>query len=297
MKHNLLSIANGFHNPIASTTIKSSVLTTIFKPLLLLFLLMIVGSSAMWSRPTIYGEGLPGLNASGAANWDSNTKEMSTYGEANTYYAEFLNVAATDNSTYRFKIAVNDGGNWWEGAMCGLKGGNYNNVSQSKGNVEIVEGKSEDNQISFKMPFAGDVYVFYKSDNNNNEKVWIVAVPHVSAIGNTTAQSKTMKFDLLIKDGGWNTTINFIKNNVDALTYVYLYASTSGASGAPKRAAAANSLLLYSYKVTVIVNGIQVVTYSDLENAKWYTLDGLLLQGKPTKKGLYIVNGRKVIVN
>ena len=28
----------------------------------------------------------------------------------------------------------------------------------------------------------------------------------------------------------------------------------------------------------------------------WYTLDGLQLQGKPTKKGLYIVNGRKVIV-
>ena len=79
-------------------------------------------------------------------------------------------------------------------------------------------------------------------------------------------------------------------------TYVYLYASSSAASGAPHRAAASNSVLLYSYKVSVIVNGIQVVTYGDLENAKWYTLDGLQLQGKPTKKGLYIVNGRKVIV-
>ena len=47
MKHNSLISANGFHNPIASTTIKSSFLTTIFKPLLLLFLLM-VGSSAVW---------------------------------------------------------------------------------------------------------------------------------------------------------------------------------------------------------------------------------------------------------
>ena len=84
--------------------------------------------------------------------------------------------------------------------------------------------------------------------------------------------------------------------NVTAPTYVYLYASTSGASGAPQRAAAANSLLLYSYKVAVTVNGIQAVTYDDLENAKWYTMDGLQLQGKPTKKGLYIVNGRKVIV-
>ena len=84
--------------------------------------------------------------------------------------------------------------------------------------------------------------------------------------------------------------------NVTGPTYVYLYASTSGASGAPQRAAAANSVLLYSYKVDVLVNGIHLVTYSNQENAKWYTMDGLQLQGKPTKKGLYIMNGRKVIV-
>ena len=84
--------------------------------------------------------------------------------------------------------------------------------------------------------------------------------------------------------------------NVVVPTYVYLYASTSGGSSAPKRAAAVNSVLLYSYKVTVVVNGIHVVTTDNLENVKWYTLDGLQLQGKPTKKGLYIVNGRKVIL-
>ena len=84
--------------------------------------------------------------------------------------------------------------------------------------------------------------------------------------------------------------------NVTDPTYVYLYASTSGASGAPQRAAAANSVLLYSYKVDVLVNGISVVTYGDMENAQWYDLNGRKLQGKPTKKGLYIVNGRKVVV-
>ena len=84
--------------------------------------------------------------------------------------------------------------------------------------------------------------------------------------------------------------------NITAPTYVYLYASTFGASGTPKSAAVANSVLLYSYKVTVTINGIQVVTCDNLENSKWYTTDGFQLQGKPTKKGLYIVNGRKVIV-
>ena len=33
------------------------------------------------------------------------------------------------------------------------------------------------------------------------------------------------------------------------------------------------------------------------ETGNWYTLDGRRLSGKPTKRGIYIVNGRKVIVN
>jgi hypothetical protein len=28
----------------------------------------------------------------------------------------------------------------------------------------------------------------------------------------------------------------------------------------------------------------------------WYTIDGRRLSGKPTKKGLYIVNGLKVVI-
>ena len=35
---------------------------------------------------------------------------------------------------------------------------------------------------------------------------------------------------------------------------------------------------------------------TDLKDGKWYTLEGHTLNGMPTKKGLYIVNGRKVIV-
>ncbi len=30
-------------------------------------------------------------------------------------------------------------------------------------------------------------------------------------------------------------------------------------------------------------------------NAKWYTIDGRMLQGKPTQKGIYIYNGKKII--
>ena len=34
-----------------------------------------------------------------------------------------------------------------------------------------------------------------------------------------------------------------------------------------------------------------------MENSgAWYTLDGRKLIGKPTQKGVYIVNGRKVVI-
>jgi hypothetical protein len=35
----------------------------------------------------------------------------------------------------------------------------------------------------------------------------------------------------------------------------------------------------------------------DKGDERWYTLDGRMLQGKPTQKGLYIRNGRKVVIN
>lgn len=215
MKHNLLTAANGPQTSIEQSQRKSttsSIHSTLLTALLALFLLM-VGNSAVLARPTIYGEGLPGLNASGASNWDSNTKEMSAYGEANTYYAEFLNVAATDNNTYRFKIAVNDAGNWWDGAM------NSGNTNEGMGNVDIVNGKDGDNQISFKMPFAGDVYIFYKSTNADNSKVWIVAVPQNVAAAPNNSGNRRLKTDIMLSGSGWTSEgIKFAKNDA-ALTY------------------------------------------------------------------------------
>ena len=35
---------------------------------------------------------------------------------------------------------------------------------------------------------------------------------------------------------------------------------------------------------------------AEMRNDAWYTLDGRKLQGKPTKKGMYIVGGRKVVI-
>ena len=37
-------------------------------------------------------------------------------------------------------------------------------------------------------------------------------------------------------------------------------------------------------------------TVDDGRSERWYTLDGRCLSGKPTTKGLYIVNGKKVVI-
>ena len=46
--------------------------------------------------------------------------------------------------------------------------------------------------------------------------------------------------------------------------------------------------------------GIEMVKQSQpalhVQSDKWYTLDGRQLEGKPTKKGLYIHHGKKVVV-
>jgi hypothetical protein len=43
---------------------------------------------------------------------------------------------------------------------------------------------------------------------------------------------------------------------------------------------------------------IEDVRYKEeeIQNDRWFTLDGRMLQGKPTQKGLYIKNGSKIVI-
>ena len=55
------------------------------------------------------------------------------------------------------------------------------------------------------------------------------------------------------------------------------------------------------YLTITIVDGnstaIDTLTVDDSSNDSWYTIDGLKLNGKPQRKGLYINNGKKVYIN
>ena len=43
-------------------------------------------------------------------------------------------------------------------------------------------------------------------------------------------------------------------------------------------------------------DGIKGITVDDLDNAKVYTVGGQRVEGKAAKKGVYVVNGKKVVV-
>ena len=67
----------------------------------------------------------------------------------------------------------------------------------------------------------------------------------------------------------------------------------------PRRAAGANSVLLYGYKVTPGETGIREISADNPVDV--YNMQGNKVRSKATTlsglpKGIYIVNGRKVIV-
>lgn len=80
-------------------------------------------------------------------------------------------------------------------------------------------------------------------------------------------------------------------------TYIYVYATSIGAA-APRRVAASdNCIKLWSLSIKPgAAVGIDAVKQSALAADRYYTLGGQTLQTMPTKKGIYVVNGSKVVV-
>ena len=65
-----------------------------------------------------------------------------------------------------------------------------------------------------------------------------------------------------------------------------------GAAVAPAHARQSMNINISDGSVTAI----KTLTVDDT-NDSWYTIDGLKLNGKPQRKGLYINNGKKVYIN
>ena len=79
-------------------------------------------------------------------------------------------------------------------------------------------------------------------------------------------------------------------------TYVYIYAIVGSSAAPALRAAGTNVVKIYSITVTPGATGILSIDHSPLTIDHYYTLDGRKMKGVPAKKGIFIVNGRKVVM-
>ena len=79
-------------------------------------------------------------------------------------------------------------------------------------------------------------------------------------------------------------------------TYIYIYGGALAAAPESNRSSSANVLKIYSLEWSSGSSGVDIITDSRSSVDGYYTLDGRKLQGQPTKKGVYIVNGKKIVV-
>ena len=63
----------------------------------------------------------------------------------------------------------------------------------------------------------------------------------------------------------------------------------------PSAAPKFNALRIVRSEATKVDNG-SIMNKEESSMKKWYTIDGRHLNAKPTRKGLYICNGKKVIM-
>lgn len=123
-----------------------------------------------------------------------------------------------------------------------------------------------------------------------------------------TPAGKTIYFFAAAQQGsvspGDFVKVNTESTNTKALPFrAYLEyngsGSLSGPKNAPGRGSSNNDYLPQSMKVIIAGSDgsvTEIGTVSVWNNEIWYNLDGRKLEGKPTENGIYINNGRKVII-
>ena len=85
--------------------------------------------------------------------------------------------------------------------------------------------------------------------------------------------------------------------NVTEDTYVYIYGGEKSASAkGMRKAAGSGSLKIYGIEVVGGSDGIEYNYREPITNNRYYNLNGQKVDGMPTKKGVYIKDGKKVLV-
>ena len=205
--------------------------------------------------------------------------EETSFGEKITADTDLANTVI-DNIYYNMDAASGDGYNATEKAL-------VLNTTTTPEQMMAIQN-SEVGDVAVRENFNGIIF----------------EIP--AGQGTITVDTKTVGTHVLNVKIGKDTPTQVQKSergtadvfyNVSASTYVYLYASTQNGSAARlNRAgtAGANSVLLYGYKVTIGGTGIRQINKGQFTTNDYYDLNGRKV--KTLGKGVYIINGRKVVI-
>ena len=107
----------------------------------------------------------------------------------------------------------------------------------------------------------------------------------VIQVGNNTPtiMSKTERGDV---------TVDY---EIDNDSYVYIYSKNT--SSASTRGSSTDVVKIYGIVISPVASGIKLLELSEKENGAYYTLEGRKTETAPTKKGIYIKNRKKIVVN
>ena len=157
------------------------------------------------------------------------------------------------------------------------------------GTVDELEGKDIFGE-DFKSQFTG--IVFKVPAGKGTIKV------DAETTGNMLLKVKIGSNDPVEMELNGKLKVTF-PYNVSEATYVYIYAGAANeAKGFGKASATDAALKIYGIEfLRDDVTGIDRPTPDPSLNGgeSWYTIDGKKLNGEPTMKGVYVVNGRKVV--
>ena len=156
-----------------------------------------------------------------------------------------------------------------------------------------------DEQIATTQPFteeelAGTYNLLihkYKMDYENMEEVTPISIT-LSADGKISGD----------KIGSWSIDVGtgYIKLTIGGITYYgVVFEETMDGTDTNVisiTAISKSGVSIWAYNPTLPVTGIKDIKTSQGVKDAWYTLDGRCLNSKPTTKGLYIQNGKKILV-
>lgn len=169
-----------------------------------------------------------------------------------------------------------------------------NGYDASDGSV-VISQSTNMGQITNAVPGSEDV------KNNFNGMILKVS----AGKGTIAVNVKTTGNAQLVVQVGNNTPMIASKTekgdvvfsyDVTDDTYVYIYAIIGSSNARMTRASSDDVVKIYGITVSPGATDIMEVKHEATAKSRYYTLDGRQIVGKPTAKGIYVIEGRKVMV-